>query len=104
MFVKKRHGTQQFLNCSQFLFLLGGLNWVANCSPILSSRSRARGSGIDEEFGINKYMLLSTKEATSKDLLYSKGNSTQHFVATYKGKEPGGKIYIYMGLPRWLRW
>ena len=36
-------------------------------------------------------MLLLTKETTSEDLLYSKGNSTQYFVTTYEGKEPEKK-------------
>ena len=39
------------------------------------------------------HTLLYVTQITNKDLLYSTGNSTQHFVITYKGKE-SEKIYM----------
>ena len=43
------------------------------------------------------YTLLYIKQITNKDLLYSTGNYTQHFVITYNGKESEtGYIYIYV--------
>ena len=42
---------------------------------------------INQEAGINTYILLHIKEITDKVLLYSTGNYTQYFVITYKGKE-----------------
>ena len=46
-----------------------------------------RWGGINEEVGINIYILLYTKEITNKNLLYGTENYTQCFVITYKGKE-----------------
>ena len=60
-----------------------------------------RGGGINQEFGINIYTLLYTKQITNKDLLYSTGNYTQYLVITYKGKESEKEymcIYIYVCL------
>ena len=37
---------------------------------------RGKG-GINEEFGVNRYMLLHTKSIHNKDLLYSIGNHIQ---------------------------
>ena len=38
--------------------------------------------GIVREFGIDMYTLLYLKWVTSKDLLYSTGNSAQYYVTT----------------------
>ena len=48
---------------------------------------------INQEAGINTYILLHIKEITDKVLLYSTGNYTQYFVITYKGKEPEKGIH-----------
>ena len=40
------------------------------------------GEGIVREFGIDMYTLLYLKWITSKDILYSTGNSAQYYVAT----------------------
>ena len=39
------------------------------------------GAGIVREFGMGLYTLLYFKWITSKDLLYSTGNSAQYYVA-----------------------
>ena len=39
------------------------------------------------EIGIYIYTLIYIKWITNKNLLYSKGNSTQYSVVTYMGKE-----------------
>ena len=54
---------------------------------------KGKGGGINQEFGINIYTLLYTKQI-NKDLLYSTGNSTQDFVVTYSGINPKKGIYI----------
>ena len=57
------------------------------------------GGGINQEIGINTYALLYIKQITSKDLLYSTGNSTQYSLITYKGKESEKEqIYVYVKL------
>ena len=55
------------------------------------------------EVGIKIYTLIYIKQITNKGLLYSTGNYSQHFIATYKGKESEKEsiyvciyIYIYM--------
>ena len=40
--------------------------------------------GINQEFGINRYTQLHTKEINNKDLLYSTGNYIQYLGITYK--------------------
>ena len=57
------------------------------------------GGEINLEFGINIHTLLYIKLISNKDLLYSKGNSTQYSVTTYKGiesKKTKNSIYIYV--------
>ena len=51
------------------------------------------GGGINWEIGMDIYTLLYIKETTSKDLLYSTGNSTQYSVMAFRGKE-SKKVYI----------
>ena len=51
------------------------------------------GGGINQEFRINRYILLYTKQINNKDLLYSTGNYIQYLIVTYKGKE-SEKEYI----------
>ena len=48
---------------------------------------------INQEAGINTYILLHIKEITDKVLLYSTGNYTQYFIIAYKGKESEIDIY-----------
>ena len=53
--------------------------------------------GINQEFGINIYILLYVKRI-NKDLLYSTGNSTQYSAITYmrkKNLKRNACIYIY---------
>ena len=55
------------------------------------------GGGINQEFGINIYALLYTKQIINKDLLYSTGNSAQYPVITYMGKESEKEwTYVYV--------
>ena len=51
--------------------------------------------GINQEVRINRYTLIYIKSIINKDLLYSTGNSTQHSVITYMGKE-SEKEFSYM--------
>ena len=44
------------------------------------------GGGINEEFAINMYTLLSIKQIINRDLLYSIGSSTQYSVILKKEK------------------
>ena len=54
------------------------------------------GVEINRETGIDIYTLLYIKYITKKDLLYNTGNTTQHSVVTYMGKEFGKEwIYVY---------
>ena len=55
------------------------------------SQWKGRGAGINQEVGINVYTLLYITQITNKDLLFSSGNYTQHFVITYKGNNLQGK-------------
>ena len=50
----------------------------------------ARG-GIVREFGMDTYTLLYLKWKTNKDLLFSKRDSTQCYVAAWVGGEFGGE-------------
>ena len=52
------------------------------------------GVGINQEAGINIYTLLSIKQITNEDLLYSTENYTQYLVITCMRKE-SEKEYIY---------
>ena len=60
--------------------------------------SGGKGGGrINWEIGIDIYTLLYIKQITSKDLLYSRGNSTQYAVMAYMGKESKKEwIYVYV--------
>ena len=44
------------------------------------------GGGVNQEIGIDMYILLYIKLITNKNLLYSTGNSCQYSVMTYMGK------------------
>ena len=50
-------------------------------------RGKGVGRGINEEFGINRYILLYIKQIISNVLLYSTGNYIQYLIITYNGKE-----------------
>ena len=54
---------------------------------------------IKEEVEINVSPLLYTQQLSNKDLLSSTGESTQHSVITYTGKE-SGKEWRY--IDRWI--
>ena len=57
------------------------------------------GEGIVREFEINMYALLYLKRITNKDVLYSKGNATQCYVAAWMGGEFGGEwthVYVWL--------
>ena len=63
---------------------------------------KKRGKIVGGGIGIDMYTLPRLKWITTKDLLYSTQNSAQCRVATWMGREFGGK-YIH-GLPWWLSW
>ena len=50
---------------------------------------------INQEFGINRYTLLSIKQIDNKDLLHSTENYIQYLTINYNGKE-SEKEYIYI--------
>ena len=57
--------------------------------------------GIVREFGMDMYTLLYFKWITNKDLLYSTGNASQCYVATWMGGEFGGEwthVYAWLSL------
>ena len=55
------------------------------------------GGGIVWEFGMDMYTLPHLKWIINKDLLYSKGNSAQRYVAAWMaGELVGGRIPVYM--------
>ena len=59
------------------------------------------GEGVVREFGTEVYILLYLKQITSKDLLYSTGNSAQCYVAAWMGEEFGGewkRVYVWLSL------
>ena len=57
------------------------------------------GGVMNWEIGIDIYTLLCIKQVTSKNPLYSTGNSTQYSVMTYMGKESKKEwIYVYVEL------
>ena len=52
------------------------------------------GDGIVSEFGMDMYTLSYLKWVTTKDLLYSTGNSAQCYVAAQMGEELGKNGYV----------
>ena len=55
--------------------------------------------GINQEFGINTYTQLYTKQRKKQGPTVDTGNSTQYSVITYMGKEYGKEwmqVYIYL--------
>ena len=59
-------------------------------------RGKGWGKGINQEFGINIYILLYIKWINNKDLLYSTGNYTQYLIITYNGNESEKEYNVYM--------
>ena len=51
------------------------------------TRWEREGGGINWEIGIDIHTLLYIKQIMNKDLLYSKGNSTQYSIMAYMQKE-----------------
>ena len=49
--------------------------------------TKGEGREINWEIGTDIYRLPYIKQVTSKDLLYSTGNSTRYSVMAYMGKE-----------------
>ena len=72
---------KQRYRCRKYLWLPGGMG--------------GGGGGINWKTGVDIYTLLYIKQITNKDLLYSTGNSTQHSVMAYTGKE-SKKEWIYV--------
>ena len=65
----------------------------------LCGTHEGKGKGIVREFGIDIYTLLYVKWITNQELLCSIENSTQCYVAAWKGREFAGKfIYVYVWL------
>ena len=53
--------------------------------------------GMNGKIGIDTYTLLSIKQRTNNDLLYSTENSTQYYVIAYMGKESKKeRIYVFV--------
>ena len=60
-------------------------------------KGKGVGGGKNQEVGININTLLYIKQISSKDLLYSTGNSTQYSIITYIGKEyEKEERYVYV--------
>ena len=58
----------------------------------LAAKPKVRGvkdklGRINEEFRINRYMLLCIKQINNKDLLYGTGDYIQYLVVAWDGKE-----------------
>ena len=51
------------------------------------TKGKTLWGGINQELGMNIHTLLYIRLVTNKDLLYSTGNSAQHSVMAYMGKE-----------------
>ena len=52
--------------------------------------------GINQEFGIKRYILLYIKQIKNKDLLYSTGNYIQYLTVIYCGKESETHTHMYI--------
>ena len=66
---------------------------------LMLTRGEGWREGIVRQFGIDMYTLSYLKWITSKDLLYSTGNSAQCYVAAWMGGESGGEwIHVYVWL------
>ena len=50
-------------------------------------KGEQRNGGINQEYGINRYITLYIKQINNKDLLYTTGNYIQYLVKTYNEKE-----------------
>ena len=57
-------------------------------------KGEQRNGGINQEYGINRYITLYIKQINNKDLLYTTGNYIQYLVKTYNEKE-SEKAYVY---------
>ena len=55
---------------------------------------RRRWGGVNQEYGVNRYAPLYTKQI-NKDLLHSTGSYLQYLIITYNGKE-SEEEYIYI--------
>ena len=67
---------------------------VADVESKLMVTRGVRGVGINQETDV--CTLLHIRWITSKNLLYSTGNSTQYYVVTHMGKEYEKSGYMYM--------
>ena len=56
-------------------------------NKLMVTRWEREGGGINWEIGIDIHTLLYIKQIMNKDLLYSKGNSTQYSIMAYMQKE-----------------
>ena len=72
----------------QWLRLISPCYLTTNQSEVIHHEALIPNEGgINWKTGIDIYTLLYIKEITTKDLLYSTGNSTQYSVIAYMGKE-----------------
>ena len=61
------------------------------------TRRRELEEGMVRELGMDVYRLQCLKWVTSKDLLFSPGNSAQGYVVAWMGGEFGGEwIHVYV--------
>ena len=79
------------------LFLFSGEATLPTSARGQQTMARGeKGGGINWEIGIDIYTLRYIKQITSKDLLYSTGNSTQYTVMAYMEKNLKKSGYRYM--------
>ena len=65
----------------------GAIDSQAQKTNLWSPRGKVGGGGINWEFGINRYILLSIKEMNNKGLLYSTGKYIQEPMIISTGKD-----------------
>ena len=60
----------------------------------LTVTKEEEGEGLNQDFGVNRHVLIYIKQINNKGLLHSTGNNIQCLVIIYNGKE-SDKEYIY---------
>ena len=87
-----------FLNdTKEHIFLKKETDSQISKSRVWLPEGKHGGGGINQEFRVNVYTLLYTKEITNKDFLYSTGKSTQYSVTILMEKaSEGQRICVYI--------
>ena len=60
------------------------------------TKGKGRGEGQIRDLGPTQDTLLYVNQVINKDLLYNTGNSAQHSVMTYEGKEARKEWMMYV--------